>query len=124
MATIAVVTGKTQEFNEKSILHLWETLTTTNSDGAPVKLTGAYLCDVQVLGTFGIGGTVLIEGSLVESPGASDWATLNDVQGNALSFTAAKIEKVQEEVLWIRPRVSGGDGTTDLDVRLMQTRRA
>ena len=69
--------------------------------------------EVQVLGTFGVGGTLLIEGSL---DGGTTWATLNDVQGNALSFTSARIEKIQETVAKIRARVSAGDGTTSLTV--------
>lgn len=75
---------------------------------------------VHVHGTFGTGGTVLIEGSNQATP--SSWATLADPQGNALSFTAEKIEQVLEGVRWIRPRVSAGDGTTSLTVSMWARR--
>lgn len=67
---------------------------------------------VQVLGTFGTGGTVLIEGSL----DGSTWATLSDPQGNALSIQSAKIEAIMEATPYLRPRVSAGDGSTSLTV--------
>jgi hypothetical protein len=67
----------------------------------------------QVKGTFGVGGTMLIEGS---NDGGTTWATLNDAFGNALSFTTAGIKQVTEMVEMIRPRVSAGDGTTALAV--------
>lgn len=54
---------------------------------------------VQVVGTFG-GGTVVIQGS---NDGGVTWTTLTDPQGNALSLTAAAIEKVQENPLQYRP---------------------
>ena len=72
---------------------------------------------VHVIGTFGTGGTMLIEGSLEVTP--TGYATLNDPQGNALSFAAARIESVLENVTNIRPRVSAGDANTLLDVYLL-----
>jgi hypothetical protein len=75
---------------------------------------------VHVLGTFGVGGTVVIEGSLELIPTA--YATLNDPQGNALSIQAAKIEAIMENVTNIRPRVSVGDENTLLDVYLLLAR--
>lgn len=69
--------------------------------------------EVQVTGTFGAGGSVSVEGSL---DGGTTWATLNDVQGNALTFTAARIEKIQETISRIRARVTAGDGTTSLTI--------
>lgn len=69
---------------------------------------------VQVFGTFGIGGTLLVEGSNETTP--TTWATLDDTSSTALSFTAAKIEALLGAVRWIRVRVSAGDGTTSLTV--------
>ena len=65
---------------------------------------------IQVAGTFGAGGTVLIEGS----NNGVDWATLNDTNGVALSLTAAGLRQMSEAPLLIRPRVSAGDGTTSI----------
>lgn len=76
---------------------------------------------VQVFGTFGVGGNLRIEGSNELVP--TNAATLNDPQANALDFTAAKIEQVLENVRWIRPRVTAGDGTTALSVCIWAGRR-
>lgn len=81
----------------------------------------AYYSDksAQVVGTFGAGGALIIEGSNAATPGATDWVTLHDPQGNLLSFTAADIEVVLENVRHVRPRVTGGDGTTNLSVYIL-----
>jgi len=81
-------------------------------DGAPTNHSGTADRTVQVFGTFGVGGTVLIEGSLDNQ----HWDTLRDTQGVALSFTASGLRAVLENAVWIRPRVSGGDGTTAVTV--------
>jgi hypothetical protein len=70
---------------------------------------------VQVTGTFGAAGTVVFEGS----NDGTNWFTLNNPQGTALSFTAAGLKKVQEGALYVRPHVTGGDGTTAIAVVLM-----
>lgn len=71
---------------------------------------------IHVRGTFGVGGTLLWEGT--NETTAANGVTLNDPQGNALSFTAEKMEQVLESARWMRPRVSAGDGTTSLQVHL------
>ena len=70
---------------------------------------------VQVSGTFGVGGSITIQGS----NDATVWATLHDPQGNDLTFTAAGIEMITENPLHIRPNVTAGDGTTALDVDIL-----
>jgi len=47
------------------------------------------------------------------------WAVLNDPQGNALSITAAKAEAILENPYQIRPKITVGDGNTDLMVFLL-----
>ena len=72
---------------------------------------------LQVVGTFGVGGNCRIEGSnMFES---QIYATLNDPQGNALDFTAAKIEQILENTYWIRPNITAGDVNTLLDVYML-----
>lgn len=117
MATVNLVDNDTSSAGRSIV---WETLTTANADGQPFDpLTFADI-SIQVMGTFGAGGTLLIEGSNELVP--TTWATLNDPQGNALSITAAKMEHLLEGARWIRPRVSAGDGTTDLDVHVWARR--
>ena len=94
----------------------WTGLQATDT-GAPFMF--AYQNDrtVRVFGTFGAGGTVLIEGSLETTPTSYD--TLDDPNGNALSFSASRTESIQQNVTSIRPRVSAGDANTLLDVYLL-----
>lgn len=89
-------------------------LNTDNGD----NFDGSILSDktVHVKGTFGTGGTLVIEGS---NNGGTTFATLNDPQGNPLSFTVEKIETILEKTELLRPRVTAGDGTTNLSVYLV-----
>jgi hypothetical protein len=70
---------------------------------------------VQVLGTFGVGGSVTIEGS---SDGGTTWVTCFDNRGtgSALTFTANALRSINEVPNLIRPNVTAGDGTTNLTV--------
>lgn len=83
--------------------------------GAPVELTQLSDRSVQVLGTFGTGGSVTLQGSL----DGSNWVALTDPQGNAITKTAAGLEAISEVVRYIRPSVTAGDGTTSLTVILL-----
>ncbi len=68
---------------------------------------------IQVTGTFGVGGTVVVEGG-----NDSTNHVLNDSrgEGNQLSFTAGDLRTVLENPMRLRPSVTAGDGTTDLTV--------
>jgi hypothetical protein len=70
---------------------------------------------VQVFGTFGVGGSVNIEGS---NDGGTTWHILNDSrgEGNALTLTVADTRTILENPGLIRPNVTAGDGTTSLTV--------
>ncbi len=71
---------------------------------------------VQINGAdYGVGGTVVIEGTL----DGTNYETLVDPQGNALSFQADAIETILENVMGIRPNVNAGDGDTDITVTLL-----
>lgn len=61
---------------------------------------------VQVEGTFA-GASVVIEGS---NDGGTNYHTLTDPLGNALTFTVAGLKQVMEVVQLLRPRSSGGSG--------------
>ena len=87
-------------------------------DGSP-----AQWCDfadrcIQVTGTFGTGGSLTVEGS---NDGAV-FSALADPQGNALAFTSAKIEQALELPRYVRPRVTAGDGTTNLVCTILMRR--
>ena len=92
-------------------------------DGAPisaVNVTDFNDRSVQVSGTFGVGGNLKIEGT--NETGASNYATLNNAQSGALDITAAGVKQVIENTLLLRPRVSAGDGTTNLNVTILLRR--
>src|SRR5574343_930143 len=90
----------------------WLLLTATDDTGSPLLIDRRTDRSVQVSGTFGAGGTLVIEGS----NDGTNYYTLNDLQGTALSFTSARLEGISEMPLYIRPRVTAGDGTTSLNV--------
>jgi hypothetical protein len=111
MATISAVL--VPSVDKKFLKVKWETVTATDNVGAAVEMGAFRDRSVQVIGDFGTGGTLVIEGS---NDGGTTYATLTDPQGNALSFTAAGLEAITEMVGHIRPRLSAGSGTVDLDV--------
>lgn len=84
-------------------------------DGEPLPIdTIAQYLDrtFQIVGTFGTGGTVVIEGT----NDGTNWATLDDPNGVPLSITSAGIYQVIQVTYKMRPRVTAGDGTTSLVV--------
>jgi hypothetical protein len=97
-------------------LATWTGLSENDTDPAAVSFPEHADRSVQVTGTFN-GGTVVLEGS---NDGAN-WFTLNDPQGNALSFTTAKIEQVLEACCFMRPKRSAGTGL-NINVHMMMRR--
>src|SRR5687767_12028893 len=123
MATRTYTAARQESMGDDVQVVRWDgLLQSSTDDGTPFKSPGWADRSVQVLGTLGTGGSVRMEGSNVASPGASDWAPLTDPQGNALDITSLKIESVSELTLWIRPRITAGDGTTNLSVILLARR--
>lgn len=86
--------------------------------GAPVQWVDYADRCVQVTGTFGTGGSVTLQGS----NDGTNWATMADPQGNALTFTATKLEQALELPVYVRPAVTAGDGTTNLTVTICMRR--
>ena len=83
-------------------------------DGTPFDgFQDAIRC-IQVFGTFGAGGSLQLEASLEAT--STTYGILHDTAGSDLTFTAARIEQVQEGLVRYRPRVTAGDGTTTLTV--------
>ena len=87
-------------------------------DGDPVSIPGAADMTVQVFGAFGAGGTIILEGSCEESP-PSSYFQMRDGGDNLISFTLADGEMVGPIAAFIRPRVTAGDGDTDLTLILL-----
>ena len=94
----------------------WVGLLNTD-DGSPFEWNRGFAeRDVTVSGTFGVGGTLVMQGS----NDAVTWRTLRTVAGTA-SFTAAGGGTLTEYPRFIRPLVTAGDGTTSLVVRMFQS---
>lgn len=100
--------------NTLAVLFTWEGLA-NGDDGEPIPFSMYADRSVQVTGEFGIGGSLLIEGS----NNGQDWEPLTDLQGTDLVFNTGKIEMVTEITQFIRPIVTGGDATTLLNVILL-----
>ena len=95
------------------------TLTTADPNGDAFVAPDFPDKCVVVRGTFG-GATLTLQGANVEgTPATAAWQTLNDPQGNALTFTAARIEQLLENPYQLRPVLTGGGGTTSVLVELL-----
>ncbi len=110
-------TAVTSDFAD-SRHHIWSGL--LNGDtGSPVGFQGSGDKSVQFTGTYGAGGTIVLEGTIDKDPASATWFTLNDLQTLAISKTANALEGIAEAVMWVRPRVTAGDGTTSLIAQLL-----
>ena len=113
MATIPE-TRRTIDANYSNyVIREWSGLA-LGDDGAASLIPAIGDRTVQVSGTFGVGGSVRILGSL----DGLTYAPLTDPQGNPLDIVQGKLETIMELVPYIRPQVTAGDGTTNLKVTL------
>jgi hypothetical protein len=110
------------------ILVVWSGINTTDRKGKAVLLPDYPGKSVQVYGTFSAGSpSVAIEGANgpgtagnpIAPPADADFNTLNDPSSTALTFTGQRAEEVMENMVWIRPNLTGGDGSTNLTVALL-----
>lgn len=108
MATITGTVSRVKSWGDAWIAS-WETMGNADT-GTAIEMIEASDKSVQIVGTFG-SATVVLQGS----NDGTNWATLSDPQGNAISKTSAAIEQVLEHTRYIRPVTSGGTGT-DVDV--------
>lgn len=102
--------------NDKYWLHTWPNLDNTDT-GRPVRKSDLAVKTVQVTGTFGAGGEVTIQGS----NDGTTWFTMTTTDATgaaAATFSAAGGAKLVENPRYIRPNITGGDGTTDLTVTI------
>lgn len=98
----------------------WTGLTKRTDDtGDPLNKPSFADRSVQVKGTFGTGGTVIMEGSNDREIDTPTYFPLKDPNGVAISFTEDEGAQLLECTYLTRPRVTGGDGTTDLTVTIL-----
>lgn len=105
--------------DDQSVIQIkWETITTTNDVGNWVQIPDYPDKTVQFAGNFGTGGTIDIEGS----NDGTNAAVLTDTRGNSISKTAAYIGMIAENTRYIRPKLSAGTGSVDLDIIVIARR--
>ena len=114
MATIAAVLNGPS--NDGIIEVVWETLTTTNRPGQGVQLARAPDKTVQIFGTFGTNASIAIEGSNDEGV---TWFLCHDITNTVIALTAASGALIVENPKMIRPVLTNGDGSTDIDVYIV-----
>lgn len=85
-------------------------------EGVDLNLFGQGGCSLQISGTLGAGGAIQLEGSNdpVDDPAkVTNWNLLGS------SITALGIQIYPNDLTrFVRPRVTGGDGTTNLTATL------
>ncbi len=108
---MATITPVDQTAPSGVSVYLWETLTEADTC-ASVDCNGTSFIagSVQVVGTFG-GATVVLQGS----NDGTNWVSLKDVSGNAISIASAGAAEFSTAMLYIRPSASGGT-SQDLDI--------
>lgn len=119
---MAVVNGKTDHIQHSVLKTVWSPL--LNGDTGTFEQLSRYpVHSVTFAGTFGAGGTIVLEGS----DDGVNFFTLTAEGGQAaptvdriISATAAdRFDFANVVPLHIRPRVTGGDGSTSLTVTLI-----
>ncbi len=106
-------------FNERNDIKAFKWAGMTEADTAvPVRdLAAKTDATVMVVGDFGSGGDIRIEGTL--DPDEATFVDLHDPQGNVIAFTTAdNIETILENVPILRPRLEAGT-SVDVDIYLM-----
>jgi hypothetical protein len=90
-------------------------------DGAWVLLDEFPDRTLQVRGVFG-GATLLFQGSNEPGEAPVSPATLTNHIGASMALTAASLHLLAPATRWVRPALTGGDGTTELVVELAARR--
>lgn len=88
----------------------WETLTEADTAGAYFMVNGPKRGCVTVTGTFG-GATVVLQGS----NDGTNWVTLTDLAGSAISVSAAGIAEFSTACMYVRASAGSGTGQ-DVDI--------
>lgn len=118
MATRASTVNKSVSPDNATIIVTWTGLTFATTDvGDPVQLAAWSEKTFQAFGTWGAGGNVVIEGSN-EPSNPTNWSPISNRQGTTPFnlASATSINTSQDRPIWVRPRVTAGDGTTNVSV--------
>lgn len=121
MATIAPTYSEQVGSGDGSTkLLTWTSLVAASLVGAPFEAPEYADISVQIVANTVGGATCVIEGS----NDGTNYGTLNNAQGTALSVSATTAPKqIIERPRYIRPRISGGGGTEDWTITLIARRQ-
>jgi hypothetical protein len=111
---MAIITASIQKQANRDKVATWTPLLNGDS-GSVLTNVGNTYATVQVSGTFGVGGSITLQGSL----DGVTYQTLLDNSGAVVTFTAAGMVTVRDIVLYYKPLVTAGDGTTALTCNLL-----
>lgn len=92
-------------FPGESFIAQWSGITDADTV-TPLEMGAFADRSVQVTGVGSPAATVAIQGS----NDGTNYVTLYDLQGSALSFTAAGLKGIAEATRYIKPVVTGGTG--------------
>ena len=109
IAPTSAILGNTGQGNQHGPALTWTWTPVTEADTMDAVEVPVSLSDrtIHVFGTFG-SSTLLVTGSI----DGTNYFTMNDSNGNALSITSAKGEALLELVRYIKLTHSGGTGTS------------
>ena len=113
MAILAVHTSK-----ESGFLITWSNLVTADATGDSYAFDGQTDCVIQIIGTLST-ATVLIEGSFDNT----NFGTVIDPDLAEISTTALGFYYILTPADFMRPRLTGADGSTDLTVFIRAYKR-
>ena len=100
------------------VLATWSGLNSSNNVGAAVEFPAHADRSVQFEGTYD-SATAVLQGS----NDGTNWGTLYDGQGNALSSTSnAAPKQIVEITRFIRPSTSGGGGSQAINCTIIMRR--
>ena len=103
------------EMLERGTLHLWSWRNLKLDDaGSSVEWSRLSDRSVHVYGTWG-GASLVMEGSNDDT----NMAQLDNLRGVAISVSANAIFGILQIAAYVRPRVVGGDATTNLNVIML-----
>lgn len=101
-------------------VHQWTVGNLASGDkSSPLNAPSLPDKTVSVRGTFGVGGSVSLEGDNVDG---SSGVILKDTAGSNLTFTAPGVVAIAPDAAFIIAHVTAGDGTTNLQVDIISTK--
>jgi hypothetical protein len=108
--TVVIANGYNAPFG--TITLQWGPMANGDVGTTPMDVSVYSDVSFQATGTFGVGGSVAVEGS----NDGTNFAALHNAQGTTIAITSAGISAVLEAVAKSRPHVTAGDGNTTMTV--------